>query len=479
MTLRQQAVSGVKWSGISTGAVTVIQFGTLTVLSRLLSPSDFGLMGMIMVVIGFASAFADMGVSNAIIHRQDATSDQLSSLYWLNIIAGVIIFLLICVSTPLVVGFYHEPRLSKLLYLAALVFLITPLGQQFQILLQKELKFDGLAKIEMTTTVLNAIVTIGAAFAGLGVYSLIWGQLVATSTRVALLCCNGWRQWRPSFRFSKQDIKGYMSFGFYQMGERTVNFLSANIDYIIIGRILGPAALGFYTLAYQIAIFPLIKINPVITRVMFPIFSKIQNDNNTFKIGYSKAINYITLISFPMLAGMFVIAPEFVTLFLGEKWEPSITVLQILCTIGAFKSLGNPIGAVLYAKGRADIGFYWNILAMVLVGIAVIIGVNWGINGVAIAILALQLPMFFMIQPIVNGLIEMKMIQYLRLLKTPLICSAVMLMGIIFLKAGMTNLDTPLIFTATVIGGTMIYVSVYYLMDKTTFREVVSMIGGK
>ena len=131
------------------------------------------------------------------------------------------------------------------------------------------------------------------------------------------------------------------------------------------------------------------------------------------------------------------------------------------------------------AKGRADIGFYWNIIAMIWVSIAVSIGVNWGVNGVATAVLSLQLPLFLIIQSIVNKLIEIKYLQYLKSLKTPLISSAIMVIGIILLKAGMDNLYAPLIFTSTVIGGTIIYASAYYLMDKTTFSEVASMIGGK
>ena len=240
MTLKQKTVTGVKWSGISMGAVTTLQFITMAVLARCLVPSDFGLMGMVMVVMGFAQAFADMGISNAIIHRQDVTRDHLSTLYWLNILAGIIVFCVVCASTPLVVVFYREPRLPNLLYLTAVIFLITPLGQQFQILFQKNLKFDGLAKIEVVTALVNATVAIGLAFAGAGVYSLIFGQLAATSAKVTLLCGMGWRHWHPSLHFAKRDLKGYVRFGLYQMGERTVNYLSANIDYIIIARFLGP-----------------------------------------------------------------------------------------------------------------------------------------------------------------------------------------------------------------------------------------------
>jgi O-antigen/teichoic acid export membrane protein len=477
--LRKQAVSGVKWNGLAIGIITSLQFVKVPILAHLLSPSDFGLMGMIMVFIGFAQSFADMGVSNAIIFRQDTTKDQLSSLYWLNIFAAVFVFCIVCMCAPLIVKFYHEPRLSHLLYLTALIFLISPLGQQFQILLQKELKFDVLAKIQITATIVNMTVTIGLAFAGLGVYSLIWGQLAASSVKVALLCGSGWQEWKPSLHFAKDDLRGYMSFGFYQMGERAINYLSANMDYLLIGRFLGPAALGFYTLAYEMVIFPLSKINPVITRVMFPIFSKIQGDNNAFRVGYGKVMNYITLVSFPMMAGMFFVAPEFITLFFGEKWEPSIMVLQILCMVGAFKSLGNPIGVVLLAKGRADIGFFWNILAMILVIFTVMIGANWGINGVAFGILALQLPFFLIIQPIVNRLIEMKFIQYLKSVRTPFVCSAVMIIGIIFLKLCMKNLSAPIVFTSTIISGAIVYISAFFLIDKNTFREIVAMVGGK
>ncbi len=458
------------------GAVTALQFATLAILARLLSPADFGLMGMIMVVIGFAQAFADMGISNAIIHRQDSTKDQLSSLYWLNIFAGIIVFCVVCAITPLVVLFYHEPRLSNLLYLTALVFLITPLGQQFQILLQKELKFDGLAKIEIATAVINSAVTIGAAFAGLGVYSLICGQLAGTTAKVVLLCGIGWRKWRPSLHFAKQDLKGYVSFGLYQMGERAVNYLSANMDYIIIGRFLGPTALGFYTLAYQIAIFPLTKINPVITKVMFPVFSRIQDDNKAFSVGYGRAMNYISLLSFPLLAGMFIVAPEFIMLFFGDKWVPSVKVLQILCAVGVFKSLLNPTGSVLLAKGRADIGFYWNIFAMIAVSIAIVIGVHWGINGAAMALLILALPSFLILQPIVNRLIEMRFENYLKALKIPFICTAIMVALLLFLKKCMDHLGEPLVFTFLVAGGAVLYFAAYYFLDRTTFKELVSMM---
>jgi len=384
--LRKQAVTGVKWSGISMGAVTALGIVTLAVLARLLSPADFGLMGMIMVVIGFAQAFADMGISNAIIYRQDATKDQLSSLYWLNILAGAIIFCVVCASTPLVVGFYHEPHLSKLLYLTAVIFLITPLGQQFQILFQKELEFDGLAKIEIATSVVNSTVAIGSAFAGLGVYSLIYGQLAATTAKVALLCGAGWRRWRPSLHFAKRDLKGYVSFGLYQMGERAINYLNSNLDYLLIGSMLGARALGYYTLAYNLIIKPSSMINPVITKVAFPVFSLIQNETEKLRRSYLKVLQVLATVNFPMMAGLAVVAPIAVPVIFGEQWLPSVVLIQILTIVGLLRSTGNPVGSLLLAKGRADLGFKWNLALAVTQIPGLYLGVKLGgAVGVAIA----------------------------------------------------------------------------------------------
>jgi lipopolysaccharide exporter len=476
--IKYQAVSGIKWNGLSMGAVTAFQFITLAVLARLLAPSDFGLMGMVMVVIGFAQAFADMGISNAIIYRQDVAKEHLSSLYWLNILAGVIIFFVICVSVPLIVKFYQETRLNNLLYLTAVIFLITPFGQQFQILLQKELKFNDLAKIDIGASVVNSTVAIVIALSGFGVYSLIWGQLASATGKALMLIITGWRDWRPELHFSTQDLKGYLTFGLYQMGERTMNYISSNIDYIVIGRMLGPIALGYYTLAYQIAISPLTKVNPVITKVGFSIFAKIQNDNYKIRRGYCKLIKYISMLSFPMMGGLFLVAAEFITVVYGGQWEASIRVLQILCMVGIFKSLGNTVASVILAKGRADIGFYCNIIAAILLSIAVIAGVHWGINGVAFAILLMQLILFIIMQSIISKLINLRFKSYLKAIESPVICSTIMVLAGFSINYLMRNVHTPILLSATVIAGIIIYITTYYLRDKKTFLEVVALIRG-
>ena len=476
--LKTQAISGVKWSGISMGVVTALQFITLAVLARLLSPSDFGLMGMIMVVIGFAQAFADMGLSNAIIQRQDVPESHLSSFFWINVSIGILLSVCIILIRPLAVIYFKQSILSNYLIFAAFIFLITPVGQIFTTLLRKELKFKTLSKIEVGGTVVYSVSAVSLALAKFGVLSLIFGQLIRSLFTVGILFFVFRKIWLPRFHFSIKEIKSYLSFGVFQMGERAVNYLTANIDYIIIGRFLGASALGFYTLAYQIMTVPLAKINPVITRVAFSAFSKIQDDNSRMRRGYCKVINYISMLSFPMLAGMLIIAPEFIGLVYGAKWQPSVIVLQIFCLVGIFKSLGNPIGSVLLAKGRADIGFYWNVFAVIMISLAVIVGVNWGIVGVAVAILILQVPFFFIIQPIVNRLIELKFSEFFKSVKLPFICSGIMLTGIILLKMILANINMLLLFITVFVVGVIIYTVSYYIKDKAVFLELKSILKG-
>lgn len=478
MSLKAQVVSGVKWNGISMSVVTILHFVTLAILARLLSPSDFGLMGMVMVVIGFAQAFADMGLSNAIIQRKNVAETHLSSFFWINVFCGIILFACIVLIRQIAVIFFKESSLSNYLIFAAFIFLITPVGQIFTTLLRKELKFKILSKIEIAGTVVYSISTIGLALAKFGVLSLIFGHLIRSLFTVCILFFVFRKIWLPRLHFSIKEIKSYLSFSAFQMGERMLNYLSANIDYIIIGRFLGPAALGFYTLAYQIVIFPLTKINPTITKVAFPAFSKIQDDNSRLRRGYCKVINYISMLSFPMLVGMLVVAPEFIKLVYGAKWAPSIIVIQILCIVGAFKSLGSPIGSILLAKGRADIGFYWNVFVVIMVSLAVIVGVNWDINGVAIAILILQIPFFFIIQPIVNRLIGLKFSQYFKAIQSPFVCSIIMLAGIIPLKIFLGNINILTLFITVLVAGMIIYTVSYYIKDRAFFLELKSMLKG-
>ncbi len=396
MSLRKEAISGVRWTSISSAILAFIGITQLSILTHFLSPTDYGLMAIVMAVIGFGRIFSDMGISNAIIHKQNTTHDQLSSLYWLNVGSGVLLFLIVSGLSSLVSGFYNQPELTELLVILSTTFIIIAFGNQFKILFQKELRFDLIAKIEITSAVGAFIVAVICAVSGGGVYAIVFGSLAAALVSTGLYMFYGMKVHRPSFTFNVPDIRFYLNFGLFQMGENTVNYLNSQFDVILIGKLLGVEELGIYSVAKSLSMRPAQIVNPIITRVAFPVMAKVKDDTERLRSIYLKIINYLSTVNFPIYIAISILAEPIVLILFGEKWAASIIILQILAIYGAVRSISNPIGSLQLAKGRADMGFYWNLGLFFLYPTAIYIGSNWGLVGVAYAIVGL---MFFLIIP--------------------------------------------------------------------------------
>jgi lipopolysaccharide exporter len=479
MSTRKQTASGVFWTGISTLAIVIIQFLQLALLARLLEPNDFGLMAMVMVVIGFASAFADMGISNAIIHHQTVSRTQLSSLYWLNIFAGVGACLLVISLSPMIAQFYHEPRLTRLMLWASLIFLITPLGQQFQVLFQKNLRFRVLAGSDVISALMGFAVSVLAAFHGQGILSLIWGQLATAACRSALLMSLGWSTWRPSLYLKLTDLEGFVSFGLFQMGERSINYFAWNMDKLLIGRLLGATPLGIYSVAYQLMVRPFMVLNPILTRVAFPVFSSIQNDDRRLSRGYIKLSQIIAFSNFPIYFCMFALAQPLIFLLLGSQWQPAIEVFQILVWSGALYSLGNPLGSLLLAKGRADLGFGITLVGLIIFAIAILIGSQWGIIGVTWALLLsnalILIPIDFWIRWL---LLKMRPDDYIIRIAPFVLLSTVLMLGMMRVYPVLPGVLWLKLALCVVFGGAF-YLGSIWLFQRQFVLELMSMARAK
>jgi O-antigen/teichoic acid export membrane protein len=476
MTLREQSTSGVRWTGLGSGINAAIQLAQLWALTRLLTPADFGIMGMALIVVGFAQAFTDFGLSNAVIHKVDVTEDQLSSLYWINWIAGIAVFGAIVATAPLLVRFYDEPRLGPVLYWTALIFLIIPVGQQFEALLQKDLRFPSLVRIEIGASLVGAVVVISLAALGWGVMSLVAGQIAAATLQSALLLAVGLQHYRPRFRCRPSEVRALLQFGLFQTGERALNFFTARIDQIVIGRLLGAESLGYYTLAYSLVISPIVLINGVVTRVAFPVFSRIQNDVERLNRAYPRVIRGLNYINAPLLVGIAVTAPVLVPLMYGSRWIPAVVLIQILAAVAWFRSIGNPTGSLLLATGRARLSFLWTLALFAATPFAVIAGVD--LAGTAGAALGLLLVQFLFWVPHYRMLVRPSAGRcgraYLVSVLKPLTLTAGMAMVVMALGS-LTG--TPLL-TATVqiLGGVLIYPILLRTFDRDHFEEMLALI---
>ncbi|MDD3718553.1 MAG: MOP flippase family protein [Actinomycetota bacterium] len=472
-TLKAQAVDGVKWTATSTLAVTAAKYIRTIILARLLVPDDFGLMAMLTVLIGLGQAFSDMGISLSIIWKQDASDDELSSIYWFNILTGIIVTGLVIAAAPLVVFFYHEPRLYDLVLWISPIFLVSSTGMPFQMMLQKELLFSRLAKIEIIATVVGAIVAVSAALMDGGVYALVWGSVVDIIVRAALLVVVGWKNWHPHVHFRWKDLRGFIRFGLFNMGERLLNFYYANIDYIILGRFLGGEILGIYMIAYQMVVEPFLKINPILVRVAFPVFAKKQEDNAVLRKGYYELSKVVALLTFPVLALIAATTHIFIPALFGEKWNQAIPLIQILVILGVLRALINPIGSILYAKGRTDMGFYWNLYGAVVNTVVFWIFVSYGVFVIAWLENGLTFISFILALWILNRVIGLKPAEYLATLARPLIANAIVAAATYAASLLLEEIvaNGIALFAVLVVFGLSLYAAFLAIFERDLFKE--------
>jgi len=313
MTLTKSVVHATRWSAFSKAS----QLAVTIILARLLSPDDVGIVTMASVVTGFVILLSDLGTSAAIIQRTNHPPGFLSSLFWINIAVGVIAMAVVAVASPVFALINDEPRLVPVLIVLSLSFPLTGLVALQRALLEKVMRFETLARIEMISTALGGIVAIAVALAGGG----IWALVFQTLSMLAATAAGVWRksEWRPRFEVSLGEIRSIVGFSGYLTGFNIVNYFARNADYMLIGSVLGKTELGYYSMAYRVLMFPLQNLSAVITRVTLPAFSKIQADDARFRRGYLASIGAIALISFPVMAGIFSVARPFVDAAFGER----------------------------------------------------------------------------------------------------------------------------------------------------------------
>lgn len=477
MTLKRQAVSSFKWSALSQSGRQVMQLVTTAVLARLLSPADFGLMGMATVAVGFAGLFRDLGTASALIQRRELPEGLLRGLFWVNAAFGLLATGALCLLAPLIALFYHEPRVTPLLQLLSLAFFCSGLGVVQQALLERRLGFGRLARVELIAVLAGAAVGIGAAFAGYGVWSLVWQALAsAVVSTVQLWTTSGWR---PGFRCRWQELKEVRQVAGYSLnltGYNVFNYFARNADYLLIGRYLGAVDLGYYTLAYRLMLYPLQNVTAVFGRVLFPVFARLQDDNARLRAAFLKAAAGIALLTFPLMFGLLALAGPFVLAVFGPNWLPVVPLLQILASVGMVQSVVALVGPVYQAKGRTDLMFRWGLASGTFFILFFVLGLKWGILGVAGAYATAFVLLFYPALAIPFRLIGLRVRELLSVLWRPLVASALML-GV--LMGGETFLpektgSTVVLFLGVLIGAAL-YVAATLAFNRTQLYQAVEL----
>lgn len=384
----------------------------MAVLARLLAPEDDGLIAMVTVILSFATIFSEFGVNSAFVQRRDVTQEQRSSLFWFNITLSIGLTLLVIVLSPGLAAFFGDERLTPLMMLGATTFVIAAIGHQVRMAAEKALHFRAVMIVEVISALLGFGVAMTAALAGWGVYALVTGAIgnAAASTVLSWLVLA--KGWRPAWRMSFGEVRSFLGFRSALVASHIVNQVNMTIDPVLGGRLLSVTRLGLYSVPRNLTVQTQFIVNPIITRVTFPLIAEVKNDSARVRSIYLKTLNMTASTNAPVYVAVAFFAHEIIQLVLGSGWERSGAILQLLALWGGIRSTGNPIGGLLLDMGRADLAFKWNLALLMVVPPAVWIGSSYGPEGMAWALLAVQVFLFLpgwsvLVRPLCHaGLLE-------------------------------------------------------------------------
>ena len=428
MSLKKKVFSGIKWITLANVFKQVLTLISIVILARLLSPEDFGVYAILIVFVTFLTMFRDMGTTAVLIHISNPSQLLLSSVFYLNLFIGFIFSLALSLSASYLSLFFKIPELEEMLQIISLIFIIGSFSIVQKALFQKSMNFKYMSIIETSATFLGIFAGIFSAFYGLGVYSLIVQALVTSSVDTLLIWL--YSSWYPSREFSLNEIKKIWKYTVNLSAFQFMNYFSTNSDNFLIGKYLSSSALGVYSLAYKIMLYPLQNISRTLMRVLFPAFSTIKDDNEKFKKVYLRVIFFISLVSFPLMIGLIATADVFVDVLFGDKWDGLATLLIILAPSGMLHSIYTTVGAIFTAKGNTDTQFKLGVVDSLLTVGGFIIGLSYGVNGVAFAYLAVSIIMLYPIFKISWGQIELDVLEGLAVMTPILVISILMGCGI-------------------------------------------------
>lgn len=409
MGLLKTTTKGMVWTTFSMVIRSVVSLLQVSILTRYLDKSEFGLIAIATVFIGFTQIFLDLGLSNGIMHKQDITSKQYSSLFWLNIFTGIILTLILIAFIPLIANAYNDNSLIPILSFLSLTIFFSSLGSQHRTVQQKEMRFKYIAIIEIVCSFLTMILAVILAIHGYGVFSLVYSTLFnAILNNLLFLIIGLYNSRNIRLYFRLQDTYPFLKIGVFSLGTSVLDYFTREIDIIFISATYGKDILGLYSLCKKLIIALYNAINPIITKVLTPLFAKIQTDKSRIKNVYYNLIETLSLTNFPLYFLVSIFSTGILYFIYGEEYKEGAIILSILSVYYGKLSTGNPVGSLQIALGRTDAGFYWTIFRIVLTLIAVYIGSFFSIEGLVfsmfiMSLLSIPLSWRITIRPLIGG----------------------------------------------------------------------------
>jgi O-antigen/teichoic acid export membrane protein len=378
MTEVSSSISNIRWVGLSQYGRLAIQLGSVAIFSRLLNPSDFGLMAMASIITSLAGVFQNMGTSDALIQRCNPTEQLFDTVFWFNLAFGLSVGAIVALTSPVVSSIFREPRLAQILLVLALAFPISSAGTTHLAILERGSRFEIIALSEIASSTVGICAAIVAAWANFGVFSLVIQLLITAVVSTCLYW--SYSTWRPRWRWEHSELRGIWNFSSNLVGFRSLIYLESNVDNMLIGHYLGSNDLGWYNMGYRIMVL-LKSTSFVFSRALFPLYSRRSRDD----VGrhYLSTLVILALISSPIVSGLWSLRRPVVEVLLGEKWMTVADVLTWFGPLAWLECFNASTGVVLIAIGKTGILRNLGLFSSSILIVSFVLGLPFGILGIA------------------------------------------------------------------------------------------------
>lgn len=375
--LRNRLGAGISWNFVNQFFTQIAGLVSLVVLARLLTREDYGIVGMVFAIVGFAAIFVDLGLSPAVIRKQDVTQIELSTAFWTNNVMGWGVLISLWLLADLIATFFDEPALVAVTRISALGFILMPLASVHRARLMQAIQVRTLTIINLVSLTISTGAAIILAAFGWSYWSLVAQSLILSGINVILLWSSV--DWRPSWTFNTAVLRAFLGFSGFLSATQIIGYWSRNLDKVMIGRMSGSTDLGVYSRVYVLVLLPLQQISNVVDAILFPAYSTIQNDPRQIAQIYLKISRLVALVTFPISLGLWAVAEPAVLVLCGEPWRDMIPLLKILAPLGALQSVLALNSSLYLACGRTRRAFFVTLVTTVVLATAFYIGLR--ING--------------------------------------------------------------------------------------------------
>ena len=365
----------------SQGLKFIINMAATFALARLLTPHDYGLIGMVVTFTGFAALFKSMGLSHATLQRTEITFDQVSTLFWINAAVGLLLLFSTIALAPAVAWFFREPSLTSITIAFGFTFVLAGLSVQHEALLKRQMRFVALATVEVVSIVTGIVVAVITAWFGAGYWALVYNQLVlgfVYALGVWVAC-----SWRPGWPRRGAGVRSMLAFGRDITGQSIFIYCARNLDNLLIGRVWGPDQLALYAKAYQLLLLPIDQLAAPLDGVAMPSLSRLTSTPDRYREFYLRILEKVAMLTMPGVALMIATSDWLVRIVLGSQWGETSRIFMLLGIVGILEPVANTLGWLLVSQGRSRDMFYWGVINGTLTSASIVAGLHWGAIGVA------------------------------------------------------------------------------------------------